>query len=48
MPDLITVHAGTLDEPEHFTPQVLTYSARGLGWDVVDSSMRVFEGMPLG
>jgi hypothetical protein len=45
-PELIAVHAGSLDEPERFVPQALTYSARGLAWDAVDSSLQAFERMP--
>jgi hypothetical protein len=45
-PELIAVHAGSLDEPDRFTPRVLTYSVRGLAWDAIDPSLRSFEGMP--
>lgn len=46
MPDLIAVHAASLDEPGRFTPQVLTYSLRGLAWDVMDPALKTFEKMP--
>lgn len=47
-PAMIAVHAGSLDEPERFAPQVLTYAARGLAWDRTDPSLKAFEGMPTG
>ena len=47
-PELIAVHAGSLDEPGRFRPQVLTYSVRGLAWDAIDSSLKAFERMPTG
>ena len=48
MPDLIAVHAGSLDEPGRFTPHVLTYKVRGLDWDPIDPSLKAFEKMPTG
>jgi len=46
MPELIAVAAASLDEPDRFSPQALTYGIRGLGWDTVDPSLPVFERMP--
>ena len=46
MPDLIAVHAGSLDDPERFVPQALTYRVRGLAWDDIDPSLHAFERMP--
>ena len=46
MPELIAVHAGSLDEPERFAPQVLTYRVRGLAWDALDPALQAFERMP--
>jgi hypothetical protein len=48
MPELIAVHATSLDEPAKFNPQVLTYSIRGHAWDTIDSSLQTFERMPPG
>jgi hypothetical protein len=48
MPDLIAVHAGSLDEPGRFAPQMLTYRVRGLAWDTIDPSLPAFERMPPG
>jgi hypothetical protein len=46
MPKLIAVPATSLDEPDRFAPQVLTYSVRGLPWDAMDPSLKTFERMP--
>jgi hypothetical protein len=46
MPDLIAVPAASLDQPDRFAPQVLTYSARGLAWDAINPALQAFERMP--
>jgi hypothetical protein len=46
MPDLIAVHAGSLDEPGRFAPQVLSYRVCGQAWDAIDASLQAFERMP--
>lgn len=46
MPDVITVHAASLDEPERFRPQVVTYASRGHGWDRLDPALPAFDAMP--
>lgn len=48
MPDMIAVPAASLDEPSRFTPQVLTYSVRGLAWDAMAPTLQAFERMPTG
>jgi hypothetical protein len=48
MPDLIAVHATSLDDPSQFSPKVLTYSSRGHAWDSVDPSLPAFGRMPPG
>ncbi|MDI7861458.1 GFA family protein [Rhizobiaceae bacterium n13] len=48
MPELIAVPAGSLDDPEMFKPQVVTYAARGHAWDTIDTDLRKFERMPAG
>lgn len=48
MPDLFTIHAASLDEPSRFTPQVVTYAARGHAWDSLDPALAKFETMPTG
>ncbi|WP_265515828.1 GFA family protein [Nitratireductor luteus] len=45
-PDVIAVHAGSLDDPAKFNPQVVTYTIRAHAWDTIDSSLRTFERMP--
>jgi hypothetical protein len=46
MPSLFTIHASSLDKPEHFKPQVVTYTARGHRWDSLDPALKKFEKMP--
>jgi len=46
MPGVIAVHAGSLDEPDRFSPQVLTYAVRGHAWDAMHSALQKFERMP--
>lgn len=47
-PDFIAVHAGSLDDPGRFEPQMLTYAVRAQAWDMVDPSLQKFERMPPG
>lgn len=47
MPDVFTVHAGSLDDPGRHKPQALTYSSRGHAWDHIDPAIPRFEKMPL-
>ncbi|WP_018185165.1 GFA family protein [Kaistia granuli] len=46
MPELIAVHAASLDEPGRFKPQFVTYGVRGLAWDTIDAALPRFERMP--
>jgi hypothetical protein len=46
MPDLFTVHAGSLDEPRRYKPQAVTYASRGLAWDHIDPALTRFDKMP--
>lgn len=48
MPDVIAVHAASLDDPSQFNPQLVTYRIRGHAWDMIDPSLQVFERMPPG
>ena len=48
MPDLIAVHAASLDDPSRFRPGVVTYGGQGLAWDAMDASLQKFEKMPPG
>jgi hypothetical protein len=47
-PDLIAVHAASLDDPSRFRPRVVTYNVRGYAWDAIDPSLQRFEKMPSG
>jgi len=46
MPEVIAVHAGSLDDPSRFNPQMVMYGIRGHSWDTIDTSLRIFERMP--
>lgn len=48
MPDLIAVHAGSLDDPGRFSPAVVTYGSRNLPWDAMGPGLRTFDAMPTG
>jgi hypothetical protein len=48
MPDLIAVHAASLDDPEQFCPQVVTYHARARRWDRLDPGLPTVAKMPPG
>ncbi len=45
-PDMIAIHAGSLDHPDRFEPQAVTYNIRALAWDTLDPSLHKFEKMP--
>jgi hypothetical protein len=46
MPDLIVIHAGSLDDPDLFHPNLVTYTIRGYDWDTMDAGLAKFEKMP--
>ncbi len=46
MPDLIAVHAASLDDPARFVPQAITYAARSNTWDTLDPALPPFQLMP--
>jgi hypothetical protein len=48
MPDLFTIHAGSLDDASRFKPQAVTYRVRGHDWDAVDPAVPQFDKMPAG
>ncbi|TIN26893.1 MAG: aldehyde-activating protein [Mesorhizobium sp.] len=48
MPEPITVHAASLDDPSRFNPTVVTYGSRALPWDKMDTALKTFEKMPQG
>jgi len=45
-PGMITVTAGSLDEPGGFTPQMVVFTKSGQAWDLVAPSLPGFPGMP--
>ncbi len=46
MPGMVTVAAGSLDDPGRFKPQMVVYASRGHAWDHVDPALPRFPGMP--
>ena len=40
------IAAASLDDPGRFTPQAVTYGARGQAWDTLDPALALFERMP--
>ena len=46
MPELFTVHAASLDDPDRYKPQAVTYTARGYAWDYIDPALPRFNKMP--
>lgn len=47
-PDLIAVHAASLDDPGRFQPQAITYGVRAPAWDTMDPALQTFARMPTG
>jgi hypothetical protein len=45
-PNALSVRAGTLDDPNRYTPTIVTYTSRALAWDKFDTSLPSFEKMP--
>lgn len=48
MPEFIAINATSLDDPDQFNPQAVTYTIRGHAWDIMDPSLQAFERMPRG
>lgn len=46
MPDMLTVRAGTLDNPDIFRPQMAVYAIRRRSWDHMDSTVPSVDRMP--
>lgn len=46
MPDIIAVHAASLDDPDLFRPQMVTFGVRARPWDAMDPALTTFERMP--
>ena len=45
-PDILTIRAASLDEPERYRPQMVTYASRGWAWDHLDPNVPKFAKMP--
>jgi len=45
-PDVIAVHAGSLDEPGRYKPQFVTWHATANAWDHLDPALPKFDRMP--
>lgn len=48
LPELVAVHAASLDDPARFQPTQITYAASGQPWDQMDPALQRFEGQPPG
>lgn len=47
-PDILAIHAASLDEPGRYKPQFVTYAVRGHAWDKLDPAVPKFDRMPPG
>ena len=45
-PDLIAVHAGSLDDPGRYSPQAVMYRISGHAWDHLDPALPKFDKLP--
>jgi hypothetical protein len=45
-PQMIAIHAASLDDPSQFNPQMVTYTASGHAWDTLNTALKKFERMP--
>lgn len=45
-PDMMTIGAGSLDDPSVFEPGFVVYTSRGHAWDHVDPALQSFAKMP--
>jgi hypothetical protein len=45
-PQVFTIHAGSLDDPGRYQPDMVTYTVRGHAWDHLDPALPKFERMP--
>jgi hypothetical protein len=46
MPDYFVIRAASLDEPERYRPQIVTWTDGALPWDRIDPSLTTFARMP--
>ena len=45
-PDMVFIRASSLDDMEHFKPQMIVYTKRAASWDHMDGALPSFESMP--
>ena len=45
-PDIFIVKPASLDEPERYRPQMITWAAAAQSWDRVDPALQAFDRMP--
>ena len=43
---VVTVSAGTLEDPNLVEPQVIVFAKDRNNWDLMDSSLEAFDDMP--
>jgi hypothetical protein len=46
MPDCFVIRAASLDEPERYQPQIVTWTDGAQPWDRVDPALTLFARMP--
>jgi hypothetical protein len=46
MPDYFIVRAGSLDDPNRYKPQMVTWTAASYAWDNLDPTLPKFDRMP--
>jgi hypothetical protein len=47
-PEVVAIHATSLDDPAQFKPEAITYAIRAHAWDTLDPSLQKFERMAPG
>lgn len=45
-PAILTVRAASLDDPQRYNPQMVTYHDSGYAWDQINPALPVFAKMP--
>jgi hypothetical protein len=45
-PDIVAIHAASLDDPRRFAPTFVTYAGSALAWDHCDAALMKFDRMP--
>jgi hypothetical protein len=47
MPGMMTITAGSLDDPSLFSPGLVVFAARANAWDQTDPALARFDAMPM-